>query len=92
MTDEGSGAVGCQELSVAESPKHADTGQPTITRRHDVNIAVTDIDGPLLVAPQLAQGFADGIGGRLLVHSGTVLVVYIGHSVTGGTGHTVPVL
>ena len=58
MTDEGSGAVGCQELSVAEPPKHADTGQSTITRRHDVNIAVTDIDSSLLVAPQLAQGFA----------------------------------
>ena len=45
MTDEGGGAVGGEEVTVAEAPKHADTRQPTITRRHDINVAVTYING-----------------------------------------------
>ena len=89
MTDEGSGAVGCQELSVAETPKHADTGQPTITRRHDVNIAVTDIDSSMLVAP-VAQGFADGVAGRLLADTLGFVLTDSHFYLAGRNGHKVP--
>ena len=54
-----------QELLVAESPQHADTGQTAVFRRHDIHVAVADIHGSLFRCIQLAESLEHRVGSRL---------------------------
>ena len=55
-----------QEVAIAESPQHTDTGQSGIGGSLDINIAITHIDGFTVPYPEFTQGSKYGIGGGFL--------------------------
>ena len=52
MGNKGLGTVADQEITIAEAPEDADTGEACVAGGLDINIAITDVDGILLPHPK----------------------------------------
>ena len=60
------GTMGDEEIQITEAPEHTDARHSAVLRRHHVHIAVANVNRPVSVGVQLAQGFVHGIRSRFL--------------------------
>ena len=58
-----------EKVTVAESPKHTDTRETTVSGGLNVHFTVTHIDSSLLPYSQFTKGSYDGIWRRFLTDS-----------------------
>ena len=58
--------MGDEEIQITEAPEHTDARHSAVLRRHHVHIAVANVNRPVSIGVQLAQGFVHGIRSRFL--------------------------